>query len=216
MPTTDGADRHGNCRGECAVPAPSQSDNIRLILPNRTDPRSKCPHRHRNCPTSESSRTKGDFKMKNGFTTAVTAIALALGGFSAQPVGAGGDSRDLAKFLLFSSLLVAIAADRNRKDTPPAAVAHPKPHRKPHVHAPAAHPPPSRYRPRRHVCLEDFWNGRRWVTFRDHECRRHNSNGRGFRGVNRCLRDEFRRGRWVSTFDRHCMHRKGFTLARGH
>ena len=158
----------------------------------------------------------GDFRMKNTITTAVTAIALALGGFSAQPVGAGDDSRDLAKFLLFSSLLVAIAADRNRKDRPPAAVAHPKPRRQPHVHVTPVLPPAPRYRPRRHVCLEDFWNGRRWVTFRDHECRRHNASGRGFRGVNRCLRDEFRHGRWVSTFDRRCMQRKGFTLARGH
>ena len=152
--------------------------------------------------------------MKKGITTAVTTIALALGGFSAQPVGAG-DDRDLAKFLLFSSLLVAIAASNNRKDPPPAAAAHPRPRRNTHVHAPAAPPPPTRYRPRRHVCLEDFWNGRRWVTFRDHECRRHNPNGRGFRGVNRCLREEFRRGRWVSTFDQHCMQRKGFTVARG-
>ena len=153
--------------------------------------------------------------MKNTITTAVAAIALALGGFSAQPVGAGDDSRDLAKFLLFTSLLVAIAADGNGKDRPPAAVAQPKPRRQPHVHATPVNPPAPRYRPKRHVCLEDFWNGRRWVTFRDHECRRHNATGRGFRGVNRCLRDEFRRGRWVSTFDRHCMQRKGFTLARG-
>ena len=154
--------------------------------------------------------------MKNAAATAITAIALAFGGFSAQPVGAGDKERDLARFLLFTTLLAAIAADKDRKDTPPAAVAQPKPRRKHHAHAPPVHLPLPRYRPRRSVCLEDFWNGRRWVTFRDHECRRHNSTRRGFRGVNRCLREEFRRGRWVSTFDQHCMHRKGFTLARGH
>ena len=154
--------------------------------------------------------------MKKTITTAITAIALALGGFSAEPVGAGDTERDLAKFLLFTTLLAAITADRDRKDRPPAAVPQPRPRRQNHAHAPVSHPQPPRYRPRHRVCLEDFWNGRRWVTFQDHECRRHNSTRRGFRGVNRCLREEFRRGRWVSVFDQNCMHRKGFTLARGH
>ncbi len=154
--------------------------------------------------------------MTRGITVALTVIALVLGGLSTSPVHAGDRSRDLAKFLLFSSLLVAIAtADHDKPKQPPAARNHNREPRRPHVANTRPKPPPARgYHSRRSACLEDFWNGRKWVTFRDHSCRRFNTGRKGFRAVNSCLRQEFRRGRWVSTFDQHCMRHNGFTIAR--
>ena len=152
--------------------------------------------------------------MKSKITAAVTAISLALGGFSAAPVNAGDDARDLAKFLLFSSMLMAIVAGNDNHDKSAGRAAPSKPRKKHHAYSTPVHSAPQHHRSRHKACLEDFWNGQRWVTFQDHLCRRHKSDRKGFRGVKRCLRQEFRHGRWISTFDGNCMQRKGFTIHR--
>ncbi len=141
-------------------------------------------------------------------TAIITALALAAGGMTSTPALAGDTSRDLAKFLIFTGLVIGIANSGHKKKAhPPARTEHAasvKP-RKQFRHQPAA---------RNRTCLEDFWNGRRWVSFIDHRCRR--AKGKpAFKSARKCLDTRWRHGRWVTKFDNQCMNRRGFSRARG-
>ena len=155
--------------------------------------------------------------MRRQLTAIITALALAAGGIPAAPALAGDTSRDLAKFLIFTGLMVGIANSGHKKKahtparTQQAAPAAPR--KKFHHHQPKKqfHHQPNR---RNRSCIEDFWNGRRWVTFIDHRCRR--AKGKPvFRSARKCLDTSWRRGRWVTTFDNQCMTRHGYSRARG-
>lgn len=152
--------------------------------------------------------------MKRLITAALTMTAVALAGVSPTPAAAGDKKDDLAKFLLFSTLLVAIASSNNSSARKPE---YKKP---PHVyHSNRRHfAPPRRNRPVHRApvqarCLEDFWDGGRWVTFVDHQCRRISFGRRSLRKAEACLTNRYRHGRWDTSFDLDCMSRQGFTLA---
>ena len=152
--------------------------------------------------------------MKRLITAALTMTAVALAGVSPAPLAAGDKGDDFAKFLLFSTLLVAIANSSN------SSARKPKYRKPPPVHHSNRRfvAPPKRHRPAYRApvqarCLEDFWDGDRWVTFVDHQCRRISLGKRSLRRAEACLTNRYRHGRWDTSFDLNCMNRQGFTLA---